>query len=93
MKKKQTHSSFEFSNINHISEISQALKDIENKYPIVFSFLETFCGYNTALLSFEPNKICYSQGKRDVILTIKSLMRDDVSAENIANYYKQKGNL
>ena len=69
--------------------LSQSLKDIENKYPIVFEFLESYCGYNTALLSFEPNEICYSQGKRDVILTIKTMMREDINPDVIAQYYKK----
>lgn len=87
-KKQPTHNSFDITNKNDITELSQALKDIEVKYPIVFDFLETYCGYNTALLSFEPNEICYSQGKRDVVLTIKTMMRTDLRPETIAEYYK-----
>lgn len=88
--KSKTHksSSFDFTDKNDIAELSQALKDIEEKYPKVFDFLEKYCGYNSALLSFEPNEICYSQGKRDVILTIKTIMRDDINPEVIAQRYK-----
>lgn len=81
--------SFDITNKNDIAELSQALKDIQRKYPIVFSFLENYCGYDTALLSFEPNEICYSQGKRDVILTIKTIMREDINPDVIAQYYKR----
>lgn len=88
MKRKQ-HSNFDITDKNDIAELSQAFKDIQNKYPIVFSFLEEYCGYNTALLSFEPNEICYSQGKRDVILTIKTIMRNDINPDVIAAYYKR----
>lgn len=80
--------SFDITNKNDIAELSQCLKDIQRKYPVVFSFLESYCGYDTALLSFEPNEICYSQGKRDVILTIKTIMREDISPDVIAQYYK-----
>lgn len=81
--------SFDITNKNDIAELAQSFKDIQKKYPIVFSFLESYCGYDTALLSFEPNEICYSQGKRDVILTIKTLMREDISPDVIAQYYKK----
>ena len=80
--------SFKLSDKNSIAELSQALKDIAVKYPVVFEFLESYCGYDSALLSFDPNEICYSQGKRDVILTIKTMMRDDINPEDIAKHYK-----
>ena len=90
MRKKQTQPhNFNITDKNYIAELSQALKDISGKYPIVFDFLESYCGYNTALLSFDPNEICYSQGKRDVILTIKTMMREDISPDIIATYYKR----
>ena len=87
--KRKQHSNFDITDKNDIAELSQALKDVQNKYPIVFSFLEEYCGYNTALLSFEPKEICYSQGKRDVILTIKTIMRNDINPDVIAAYYKR----
>lgn len=80
---------FNITSKDDIAELSQALKDIKEKYPVVFRFLEQYCGYDTALLSFDPNEICYSQGKRDVILTIKTLMREDLSPDIIAQYYKK----
>lgn len=80
---------FNITNKDNIAELSQALKDIRDKYPVVFDFLEQYCGYDTALLSFDPNEICYSQGKRDVILTIKTMMREDLSPDIIAQYYKK----
>lgn len=87
--KQVKHKGFDITNKNDIADLSQALKDIEKKYPLLLEFLESYCGYNTALLSFEPNEICYAQGKRDVILTIKTLMREDISPEIIAQYYKK----
>lgn len=86
---KRKHNGFNITDKNDIAELSQALKDISNKYPVVIEFLEKYCGYDTALLSYEPNEICYSQGKRDVILTIKTLMREDISPDIIAQYYKK----
>ena len=88
-KKVKKNRPFDFSSIDDISDVHQALNDIENKYPIVMRFLEEYCGYNTAVLSFEPNEICYSQGKRDVILTIKTLMRNDIEFKQIAEHYRQ----
>ena len=87
--KQVKHKGFDITNKNDIADLSQALKDIEKKYPLLLEFLESYCGYNTALLSFDPNEICYAQGKRDVILTIKTLMREDISPEIIAQYYKK----
>ena len=89
MKRQQKPHSFDITDKNSIAELSQALKDISKKYPVVFEFLEKYCGYDTALLSFDPNEICYSQGKRDVILTIKTMMREDINPDIIATYYKR----
>lgn len=89
MQTKRKRSGFNITDKNDIAELAQALKDVQTKYPIIFEFLEKYCGYDTALLSFEPNEICYSQGKRDVILTIKTLMREDISPDIIAQYYKK----
>lgn len=73
LRKKQTHNNgFDITDKNDIAELSTALKDIENKYPVVLKFLETFCGYNSPVNSNDPYQICYSGGKRDVILTIKT---------------------
>ena len=79
---------FDFTDKNQIAHLYQSLLDVERDYPVIMKFLESFCGYNTPVLSCDPNEIAYSAGKRDVILTIKSLMRNDVSAEQIAQFYK-----
>lgn len=81
---------FNFSNEHDIATLSQSLKDIKNKMPLVFDFLEKYCGYNAPLMSTDPHEICYSQGKRDVILMIHTLMRDDITPEQIAQYYKKE---
>ncbi len=79
---------FDFTDKNQIAHLHQSLLDVERDYPVIMKFLESFCGYNTPVLSYDPHEIAYSAGKRDVILTIKSLMRNDVSAEQIAQFYK-----
>lgn len=80
---------FNFASIDDFAELNQSLIDIENKYPKVIKFLEEYCGYNTAVLSPDPNEICYAQGKRDVILTLKTLMRKDIDFKQIVEHYNK----
>lgn len=89
MQKKSTNrNGFDITNKNDIATLSQALIDVEQKFPIVFDFLESFCGYNTPVMSSDPYEITYAGGKRDVILTMKTIMRRDIKPEHIAEYYK-----
>ncbi len=74
---------------NTIADLSAALKDMAAKYPIIIEFLEYYCGYNTPVANSDPYKISYSGGKRDVILMIKTLMRDDILPETVAQYYER----
>jgi len=74
---------------NCISDLRNVFKDVAEKYPMFIDFLEHFCGYNTAVLSSDPYQISYSGGKRDVILTIKTIMRDDLLPEAIAQQYER----
>ena len=87
-KKSAGRGNFDITNKNDIATLSQALIDVEQKFPVVFDFLETFCGYNTPVMSSNPYEITYAGGKRDVILTIKTIMRSDIKPEHIAGYYK-----
>lgn len=90
MQKKRSNSTiFDLTDKNYIAEVGQEFKDIESKYPIAFKFLEEYCGFTTPVLSADPYNISYSGGKRDVILTIKTIMRNDITPEQIAQYYKQ----
>lgn len=73
---------------NDIADLATALKDIKEKYPIIIDFLETYCGFYSPMNTSEPYAISYSQGKRDVILTIKTIMSDKLRPETIAEYYK-----
>lgn len=68
---------------NTIADIKTAIKDIEKKHPVFMEFLEAYCGFYFPVLSSDPNDICYSAGKRDVILTIKTIGRDDVTPESV----------
>jgi len=88
MPRKCNNNSFDFTDKNYIATLQQALKDVENKYPVVMRFLEEFCGFTKPVLSSDPNEICYSGGKRDVILTIKTMMRNDIAPEQIVQFYK-----
>jgi hypothetical protein len=88
-KKSPSRNGFDITNKNDIAALSQALIDVEQKFPIVFDFIETYCGYNTPVMSTDPYEITYAGGKRDVILTIKTIMRQDIKPEQIAEYYKK----
>ncbi len=91
MQKKQykRNNGFSLTDKNDIAVLQQALCDIEEKFPVVMDFLEMYCGYNTAVLSSNPYDISYAGGKRDVILTIKTLMRKDIAPDIISNLFKQ----
>lgn len=77
------------TNKDCIADLHNVFKDVATKYPMFMDFLEHFCGYNTAVLSSDPYQISYSGGKRDVILTIKTIMRDDLLPEAIAQQYER----
>jgi hypothetical protein len=89
MQKKTNNVKFDFYNVDDFAELQQELIDIEIKFPKVIKFLEEYCGYNTAVLSSEPHEICYAQGKRDVILTLKTLMRKDIDVAQIVRHYNK----
>lgn len=72
-----------------IADLQTVFKDVAKKHPLFMKFLEYYCGYDTAVLSSDPYQIAYSGGKRDVILTIKTIMRDDLLPENIAKQYER----
>lgn len=74
---------------NTIADLHTQLKDIANKYPLVMQFLEYYCGFTAPLNISDPYEISYSGGKRDVILMIKTLMRDDILPEQISQFYER----
>lgn len=77
------------TNKDCIANLAIEFKDVAKKHPMFMQFLEYYCGYNTPILSSDPNEISYSSGKRDVILTIKTIMRDDILPEQIAKFYER----
>jgi hypothetical protein len=74
---------------NTIADLHVQFKDVAEKYPLVMQFLEYYCGFMTPLCSCDPYEISYSGGKRDVILTIKTLMRDDILPEQVSQFYER----
>lgn len=78
---------FNLANESDIADLQLALKTCPK---VIIDFLEEFCGYNTAILSHDPNEISYCGGKRDVILTIKTIMRDELLPKQIAETFKGK---
>lgn len=80
---------FDLKNKDAIAELQSTVKDIAQKYPIFISFMEYYCGFTTALNTSNPYEISYSGGKRDVILMLKTLMRNDVLPEQLASYYER----
>ncbi len=72
-----------------IADLQAAFKDIAAKYPLAIRFLEYYCGFETPVNTSDPYVISYSGGKRDVILMIKTLMRDDILPEQIAEFYER----
>lgn len=77
---------------NSIADLRTAIKDIVRDYPIFMDFLEQYCGFYFPVMSSDPNEICYSAGKRDVILTIKTISRDDILPEDVAALFNE-GNI
>lgn len=75
---------------NTIADLRTVFKDVASKYPLFMDFLEQYCGYYFPVLSTDPNEIVYSSGKRDVILTIKTISRDDIEPEAIAALFEKE---
>jgi len=75
----------------YIGEIAQNLQDIAKNYPEVMRFLEYYCGFNVPGFSSDAVEIAYRAGKRDVILTLKTIMRQDIEPKQIADFFKRNG--
>lgn len=76
------------TNPQTISQLNSELNKAQKEHPLLFEFLEHFCGLYTPVLSDDPMSIVYSAGKRDVILTIKTLMRTDIPINQITQIFK-----
>jgi hypothetical protein len=53
------------------------------------AFLEQFCGFYSGGPRDDLNRLQYEAGKRDVILTIKTISNPDWNPEQIAQQYKR----
>lgn len=73
----------------YIADVMQTVKDVARDYPKFMEFLEIYCGYNTPGQTADPYKISYDGGKRDVILTIKTMQRSDILPETVASFYER----
>jgi len=52
-------------------------------------FLEQFCHFWTGGPREDLNRLQYEAGKRDVILTLKTIMRKDWNPKQIAELYRR----
>ena len=52
-------------------------------------FLEQFCGFWNGGPRDDLQRLQYEAGKRDVILTLKTIMREDWSPKQITEMYKR----
>ncbi len=82
---------FNLAASDDIKALREDIRDIELKYPAFMGFLEQYCGFLTPALTSDPCAIAYAGGKRDVILTVKTIARDDIDAADIAAFFKSKG--
>jgi hypothetical protein len=75
--------------LDKIADVQGELRRFGKECPNAMKFLESYCGFYTAAQSSDPYEISYSGGKRDVILTIKTIMRDDLLPEQIAQLLRR----
>jgi len=74
-----------------IAELKKSF-DYSFKGPLgekTLEFLEQFCGFELGGPREDINALQYEAGKRDVILTIKTISKRSWSPEQIANLYKR----
>lgn len=87
--RKKYRKEFDYTNVNDVSDVMQDLREIEDKYPKVMAFLEWYCGFTRPTSGRVAEEICYDQGKRDVILIIKTLQRTDIDPAVVVNEFKR----
>jgi len=56
---------------------------------MTLDFLEQFCGFWSGGPREDLNRLQYEAGKRDVILTIKTIMREDWNPAQIATTFRR----
>jgi hypothetical protein len=81
------------TNLSDIIALKKSLTDLQSsdEGKVIIDFLETFCGYNQSGYRTDPYEIAYNAGRRDVILTIKTIIDPRVKPEDIVETYKLLG--
>ena len=77
-------------NIGHLKKAF----DYSFKGPVgeeTLKFLEDFCGFYMGGARDDLNQLQYEAGKRDVILTVKTIMNPEWNPDTIAAKYKEIG--
>ena len=84
----------DLTNENHIADLKKAFNDTfkTEAGKLTLQFLEEFCGFELGGAREDINELQYEAGKRDVILTIKTISKDTWSPIEIANLYKRMEN-
>lgn len=79
----------------------QTIKDLKESFKYSFDgplgektlqFLEEFCGFEFGGPRDDINQLQYEAGKRDVILTIKTISKESWSPKEISDIYKKMEN-
>jgi hypothetical protein len=81
----------DLTNENEIADLKKSF-DYSFKGPLgqkTLQFLEEFCGFELGGPREDINQLQYEAGKRDVILTIKTINKDSWSPKEIAELYKR----
>jgi len=82
----------DLKNKNDVKAIKEAL-DYSFNGPLgerTMKFLEQFCGFYHGGPRDDLNQLQYEAGKRDVILTLKTLTHPEWNPEQIAEIYKRQ---
>lgn len=80
---------FNKSDKEDIGNLKQALSFVSKEHPIVLDFLKEICYYNAMNTAKDTNEHMMISGAKNVYQVIKDIMREDVSAEDIANKFKR----
>jgi hypothetical protein len=56
-------------------------------------YIKWLCRYDSPDFSTDPNVALMEKAKREVYLTLQTLLQDDVNPEQIAEYYKRQGGI
>lgn len=83
---------FDLTNENDVADLKQAFNSSFSG-PMgekTLKFLESFCGFYLGGPREDLHKLHYEQGRRDVILTLKTILNKEWSPKQIAESYKKQ---